>query len=163
MSLQNFKWNFKDCVSLLINQSTFSCTMSAVETAEIVPVLTVDLKLHAICDVTVLENCGFLRRSVETGLRRKTGLPRLKAGINDSPIGIGLGRNRVLNLVRLNQGGLSNVTAKEFQTESYRQSQDVYLFSETGKESQVSSPVIRDSVRDLICHELYGLVTLLEM
>jgi len=37
---------------------------------------------------------------------------RLKSGTNDGPIGIGLKRNRVLNLVRLNRGGLSNVTAR---------------------------------------------------
>lgn len=63
-------------------------------------------------------SCG--GRSVETGLRGKTGLSRLKAGTNDGPIGIGLGRNRVLNLVRLSRGGLSNVTAKKFQARSHQ-------------------------------------------
>lgn len=71
-----------------------------------------------------------ISRDLETGLRRKTGLSRLKAGTNDGLIGIGLGRNRVLNLVRLSQGGLSNVAAKEFQVRSYRQSEDVHLFFE---------------------------------
>lgn len=85
--------------------------MSAVEIGEIVPVLTVDLKLHVIRDVILvsLERWFLAVRSVETELRRKTGLSRLKAGTNDGPIGIGLGRNRVLNLVRLNRGGSSDV------------------------------------------------------
>lgn len=86
--------------------------MSTGKTAETVPVSTVDLKLHVIRDVTLClgrwyGRRGFLWRSVETGLRGKTGLSRLKAGTNDGLIGIGLGRNRVLNLVRLSRGGAS--------------------------------------------------------
>lgn len=67
-------------------------------------------------------------------------------GTNDGPIGIGLGRDPVLNLVRLSRGGLSNVAAKKFQASPIGKVKTyVHLFPETGMEFQASSPVVRDS------------------
>lgn len=47
---------------------------------------------------------GFLRRAISRG---RYGATEEKLVTNDGPIGIGLGRNQVLNLVRLSRGGLS--------------------------------------------------------
>jgi len=91
---------------------------------------------------------SFGERSVETEPRRKTGLSRLKAGTNDGPIGIGLGWNPVLNLVRLNQGGLSNVAAKKFQIRSHRQS-DVHLFTERKENFNLFRRLLVDRKADI--------------